>query len=880
MSPFCIRKRIRWTSLAALTLAVVLAVCLAPRPAQAGRMIWSTVDTPGSQFNTLASPCEIDFLAMSRDGRTFYASDTSRSRLYRSEDAGASWLEIGNNLISAGAQMPAWNIAIAPDDPRFIAAVTSSGNRPRQVYVSLDGGQTWNDTAFPASSDISALAISPLYGVCDIAAGTRSGGAGDIYIYKAGGTGGAWTAQGLAGDVLSICFPPSYRSDPSIAVLYCTATGTYFNAGIHDLNANTTNWGLIYSGSPPEITTGGPGSSPKANQIVNGCLQLTADYSGQAPAMCRAYLSIDAPAGNAGVFRLDNAVVYQLMNSQPNRRVSSIAYFGTYASGKLLAGSVTGDAVRGTVLTWFTDAPMTCPTTCWYQTEKSPTGAGVSGYGNAIIIWSPDGSRAYCGTGSAQLSGPASWPAGYLNSVPLDESAFSMSQDNGKTWNQYSLIDTQISLLSDVVVTADSSVIYLASINKSGAGLDSIWRSGGTTADQFWERMLCLPSASNDIILRMSNYGNDGAVFMASRGTDDLRQSQDGGQTWKEQLPGMTVTDFSVTTVNSIRYLYALSGTAVRKANVSSLVPHWSQKVATTLNAGHTVFAAPNGVVVVGGDIADSRVAFSPDGGQFMATAPLPSTGRIHAIADYRFRNGVLIYAASDSAGSDIYYWFIGASPAWDIMGAPSSRFWGLAQMGTLYGAAAGPASSTVDRTLYPELLGPPAIEWDSLSMGLPAGVAFTREPLSLKLSGGINLWAIDDRPYNYTADVGRLWTFCDCLSPTPQYTLPPPAPSYREVSPQPPSTPPVPKPTAQQPEVPGPITPGPSENIQAPPVPSAPSQAPNTPASSVPSDNGTPTLASLFANDIYLWICAVVAFLVIVLIIVLIATSISRRRI
>jgi len=50
--------------------------------------------------------------------------------------------------------------------------------------------------------------------------------------------------------------------------------------------------------------------------------------------------------------------------------------------------------------------------------------------------------------------------------------------------------------------------------------------------------------------------------------------------------------------------------------------------------------------------------------------------------------------------------------------------------------------------------------------------------------------------------------------------------------------------------------------------------------AQSGPSDNGTLTLATLFANDLYLWICAVVAFLVIVLIIVIIATSISRRRI
>ena len=836
-------------------------------------MLWSTVDTPGTQFNTIASPSEINFLSMSRDGRIFYASDTSRSRLYRSEDGGISWLEIGGNLASAGAVLPTWNIAVAPDNPGFIAAVTSTGNRPRQVFVSIDGGQNWNDTAFPVASDISALAVSPL--TYDIAAGTRSGGgAGDVYIYKAGGAGGAWAAQVLAGDVLSICFPASYRSDTSIAVLYSTATGTYFNAGIHDLNANTTNWDSIYSGSPPEIATAGAGSSPTAVQVVSGCLQLTADYSGQAPAMCRAYMSIDAPGGNAGIFRLDNTVVFQLMSSQPNRRISSIAYFGAYSSGKLLAGSVTGDAARATVLTWFTDAPMTCPSTCWYQTEKPPTGAGVSGYGNAILIWSPDGSRAYCGTGSALLNVPASWPLGYLNSVAQDESALSVSSDNGKTWNQISLIDTDISLLSDVVVAADSGTIYLASINNLGAGLDSIWRSGGEATGRSWERVLCLPSASDEIILRMSNYGNDGAVFMASRGTPDLRQSQDGGQTWKEQLPGLSVTDFSVTTINNTRYLYTLSGTNMRRANASLLVPQWSQQVATTLYAGHTIFAAPNGVVVVGGDSADNRVAISPGNGPFTLTTAFPTTGRIHAIVDYRFSNAALIYAAGNAADSDIYYWFTGASHAWDIMGAPSTGFWGLAQMGTLYGAATVPGGSAVDRTLYPELLGPPIIEWSSLTTGLTAGVVFTREPVSLKLSEGVNLWAIDNRPYAYTAGTGRLWTFYDCLSPTPRYTLPPPSPVHKEATPQSP-LPPDAEPPAAQTGVVQPVPPDLSQNTQ----PVATPSAPDTPAPTKPADNGTLTLSSLFANDIYMWICGTVAFLVIVLIIVLIATSLSRKR-
>ncbi len=772
-------KKLHLVTTTFVAFSIMIPLVLAPAPAQAGRMIWSMVDTPSNYFNIIVSPSEVSAFVIGADGRAMYAvdTDTANSRVYRSDDAGTSWNDLSNYLVTAGAVLPAWNISVAPDNPLFVAAVTSTLGLPRRVFVSVHGGQNWNDTNLAAPANISSISVSPYYGNYDIAAGTRTGaGAGTIFTCKSAGIGGTWVAQGFGGDVLSLKFSPGYRTDSSIAVLYTNAAGTFFNVGIRDLNANTTNWNAIYAGGPPEITTGGAGTSPKANQIITGDVDLPADFSGQAPSLCRAYISLDASGGNAGIYRLDNNIVYWLMTATSSKRISSISYFGTYASGKLLAGEVLGDPVRATVMTWFTDAPNTCPATCWYPAEKPPTGAGTSGYGNAQVAWTPDGSRAYCGTSSALLNTP--WPSGYLNGVALDESAFSISRDNGRLWDQLSLIDTHISFLSDVAVAADSNTIYLASINTEGASLDSIWRSTGQTSGKSWERVLCLLSSSNDLILRMSNFGNDPAIFLASRSTNDLRQSQDAGQTWKELLPGMVVNDFSVTSLNNARFVYVLSSTYMRRGNVSSLIPQWSQQVATTLSAGHTIFAAPTGVIVVGGDTADTRTAFSLDGGaSFAVTTPFPIAGHIHALVDYRFREAAIIYAASDSPGSDIYNYVIGMSPSWEYMGAPNARFWGLAQMGTLYGATENLPGAAVDRTLSPESLGPPAIEWDVLATGLLPGVVFTREPISLKLSSGINLWAIDNRPYSYPASTGRLWNFCDCLSPSPQYTPPPPPP-------------------------------------------------------------------------------------------------------
>ena len=763
--------------LLALCLGILL---LPPAPAQAGRLIWTTVDTPGTAFSVIASPSEVTDLTVSADGRTLYAIDTANSKVYRSDDGGASWSDLTAYLATAGAAMPAWQIAVAPDNPRILAAVTSSGGLPRAVFISVDGGQSWGNTSFAGAGNISSLSISPSYGNYDIGAGTRSGGAGGLYIYRATGMGGTWAAQGLNGDVLSVKFSPSYRSDGSIAVLYSTAAGTYYNTGIHDLNANSTNWAVIYSGAPPEITTAGSGTSAKASQVVRGDLELPADFSGQSPSMSRAYMSLDTSGGSAGIFRVDNTMVFQLMIGQSNRRISSISYIGTYLGGKLLAGEVTGNPAQAAVLTWYTDAPMACPATCWYQSDKSPTGAGTSGYGNAQVAWAPNGSRAYCGTSSSLLNSPSAWPSALTAGTALDESALSVSTDNGHNWNQVSLIDTQISFLSDVAVTIDSNTIYLASINTSGAGFDSIWKSSAQASGKSWERVLCYASASNDIILRTNNYSNDQSIFAASRNTDDLRQSQDGGQYWKTQLPGLQVADFSVTSINNTRYVFVISsGGMVRRGNAASLITQWSQQVATTLASAHTIFAAPNGLVVAGGSGSDNRIAFSTDGGStFATTSQLPSAGNVHAIVDYRLSNAFIIYAASDNPSSDIYC-MVSLSGPWNAMGSPAMGNWGLAQWSTFYGNA----GTSVSRTLAPEQLMPPAIEWDQLNAGLPGGTAFTREPVGLKLSSGINLWAIDNKAYSLAANTGRLWTFCDCLAPGLQYSTPPAAASSASTS-------------------------------------------------------------------------------------------------
>jgi hypothetical protein len=768
----CIRVRFALSALVTILFIIIPVKSASANPAA---VQWSTVDTPTSTGNVIASTSEINSIAIGIDGRTFYAIDIPNSKVYKSSDGGVTWNDLSGHLVSNGATLPAWNVAIAPDNPNFVAIITSDGGLPRKVFVSTDGSSSWQNTNSPAIDNIGAIAISPNYGGYDIAIGTRTGaGNGNVYITKSSGS-GDWAAQGFIGDILALKFSPAYKTDSSLLTVSAQATGTFVNLGVHDSGANTTNWSTW---GPVEVTTSGAGTSPKVNQIINADLELPADFSGQAPSLRRMYVSLDAPTANAGIYRLDDTVCYLLMPTVLPLRISSLAYYGTYSSGKLLAGEVIGNPSSAAAMTWFTDTPITCAGTCWYQAQKAATGGGNSGFANAQVIWSPDGRRSYCATSSAQLNNAASWPGGYLTGRSLDESAFSLSTDNGETWNQFSLIDTEIDFLSDVAVTPASDIIYLASVNNHGGinNFDSIWRTTGAPTVQVWERVLCLPSTTNDIIMRTNNVGNDPAIYFASRSTGDLWQSLDGGQTWNNTLPGVNVTDFAVTKIDNAPNIYILNNNYIRRGTTNGQNWQWSTNIDTNLGTGHSVNATPTGVIVVG-DSIEGMASYSLDGGaSFTRTTAIPQLGKMQIVADYRFRDASLLYAASDSAGSGIYYWIVGSSLNWEAMGSPGHGFYGLAQLGTLYGAWSSAGNTAVDRTLEPEKLGPPFIEWDSLNVGLTPGVVFTREPLSLKISAGINLWAIDNRPY--TATTGRLWNFYDGLSPSPQYT-PPPPPSH-----------------------------------------------------------------------------------------------------
>jgi hypothetical protein len=742
----------------ALAVCAMIATAM-PLPAVAAVMQWSTVITPDATNNLIVSPSEVSVIAVSPDGVTVYASDIPHQKVYKSVNAGYGWSDITNSLTSSGASLPVWNIKFAPDNPSIMAAVTSSGGQPRAVYITMDGGAHWQNMNIGVSQDICALDISPLYGTYDLAAGTRNGsGGGKLYTFKMTGT-GTWAEQGITGDILDIAFSPNYASDNSLVLIASPGTGTFAYLGLHDTGANATNFGTW---APVELTASGAGTSPGANQVRTADVELPSDFMGQTSGLRKFFVSTNDAntTGNAGIFRIDDNIIYRIFQASGTRMVSSISYSGTTTSGKLLEGEVKANASQATVdVQYCLNAAASCPqATCltWQKSQKLPTGGAGGGNGNAQVEWSRDGSRAFCGTSSADIAG-AGWPGGYAISQPLDESAFSYSGDAAVTWNQVGLIDTQVSFLADVSATPASDTLYLATINTGpgNTGFDSFWRRS-TPA---WERVLCLLTSNNQLLVRV-NESRPTQVFVAVPSTAMLMGSPDSGLSWVSIQPGTNITDFRVEVINNAPSIFILSEGTMRRGDYTGTIWRWAPPVGTGLPSGNMIRAYSNGVVLAGD--RQGGVAISGDAGNTFAVLPqLPVPGNVQVILDDRVREPYLIHAATDSPGSGIYAWILGASSRWLDMQPPRTAYYGLAQLNTFYGCSSNGINSAVVRTLQPEQIS--MAEWDTMQAGLAPGVLFTRQPSALSISSGVVLLAIDNRPYSSTS--GKLWQYGDALA-------------------------------------------------------------------------------------------------------------------
>ncbi len=755
---------------------------------------WAVLETPGyvPQKNDIRSPSEINAIAIAPHG-TLYAVDIANASpgpvvlpgLWLSEDGGYTWSSRAAKELAKLTSGRATAIATAPDEPGLIAAVcTDSSGLRREVYISTDGGHNWQPGgAVPwrsgSAEQIGAISISSTYTVSgekrhDIIIGSRdpsmASPLGEVYVLTHPSFVG-WRAQGFPhGDVIALQPSPSYNSDATIVVMSSTAGATYISLGRRDMAAGITLW-EAYGGFPVELCEAGQAGADSSgkDKIITGSLSLPSDFDATVKEGWVIFASYDSNNTAYGktrplddVYRLDSAGVTRLglPGAGSGVRISSISYHGDSKKGKLLVGGVAAGADRAQARMWRCADPYSfCP--LWEAVLKPPTGGGVDGYANVQVVWSADGSTGYCGTGSGDRQTPQEWADVSLPvwaGLALDESAVSLSTDDGLSWDQIGLIDTAIDRLAAVVPSEDESTLYLATTNQ--LGFDSVWRS--QPPGERWHRVLCYQGDSP--LLRLAP-GDDKSshVYWADQGTGNALFSGDGGAIWQEMLPNLVVQDIAVADAHSV-YVLQADGRVRNGRYTGGWV--WGETRSTGLQANHSIVVSGDYVLVTAAAYQDFPLAYSTDGGNSWhpITRRTPTQGNRHAAFDDRFNDNRLIYLADDAGG--VYRLRLGADGDWQDMAPPHHSFYGVVvgRYGALY-AAYSYSESGVARALYPRTGIPkPGVYWDSLGSGLGGGVNFSAETGALAVSRN-TLWALDTREYEPLLDQGCLWVFIDTLA-------------------------------------------------------------------------------------------------------------------
>jgi len=736
---------------------------------------WAGVDKPSINGEIIVTPSEVNRIVASHD--VVYAVDTANSRVHRSNNGGLTFTDITNALSSSDAQLPAQEIAVAPDRPQYVAIVTD--NRTK-VYISNDSGATWTDTGLTGiTGTIQCIAISNGYRVAsdlvhDVAVGTAHWGDtntdGQIWVLQVGVSFGGWKNQNLTfapgAEVSAIAFSSSYNSDSTILAVASDNNTTSLCIGLRDLSASATTWNGLYIPGYPVHIGSLLGDANNVTDIVSS-IALPSDYVGTSSTSRKVLVSsyrelayVPQPDDHSGIYRLDDATSqYPLLS---DIAISSIAYFGTLQTGKLIAGDATTTTYTTQVRRLVDPFYATPPPTSWQTASQPPSGPG-----NAQVAWSYSGTVAFCGTGDN------------ITGSDFDESAFSQSLDNGNNWEQTSLINTDIHI-SDIAPAPDSRSFFMATY--SDFGPEGVWRSAGEPLGTYWGRLLTMETTSSRVILRLSpDYATDYTIYVAEVNSGSssslMAVSHTRGNTWQKLYGPAGIIDMAVEDPNT--FYVALPGGYIRK-NSNAGTAWLSPPVSCFPDSASeismlTVF--DKGDILAGS--RDSKVSYSTDNGTSFAEIDKPigsHAGDVQVVADANYDKNKLIYAADNITDDGIWRWTVGTSTEWEQVDKPitdrgtGQRFCGLAmgKEGTLYALCSDNVTSTdhgggMDRFLNPSEPYVWNIEFDVINHTLPVGTIFDPTTIdttiipnvpifpntmpSLKLASDTNhnvAWAVD----------------------------------------------------------------------------------------------------------------------------------------
>jgi hypothetical protein len=511
----------------------------------------------------------------------------------------------------------------------------------------------------------------------------------------------------------AVAFSPNFYSDQVMVVVSGGPTANEAILQIFSFNTSTWNSGA-FTAYPVDLVQ----ASETFTSFDAASIAMAPDYLGSDDSMRVAFVGLTVQAGTAketsGIFRLDDTDIEVLKDKQ---EIYSVAFDGSL----LVAGRYNSTTVYRS-----TDALDDSPSVSSSTSTKNPGGTGKCIVGIA-------GSDVVAGTSG-------------------NESAFAYSEDNGKSFNDLSLIDTALTVVSDVAVTADGSEVYLVTADNDATPDMSVWRLSNR-----WERIYSQQAADDDYIVRLAPDDSD-TIYLADAGGDSIYYSDSAGkEKWQTRIYKETATgvvDMAVETDGDTVYVLTTSGYVSKSSNRGFT---WDSKKSSKLSGGSSMIASLGEDLVLAGS-TDGRVAYSTDGNSTwtkISNEGFDQTGWTYATAT-GLADGDFVIAASNH---EVYAWELGADDEWDdispSIGANNTMGIGIME-GVLYVIANDGTDSIMARTLTPTADSPTWSTKDAL------GATFARFPSALRMSvsGGVTkLWAID------TVGTDKLFSYKDPLA-------------------------------------------------------------------------------------------------------------------
>jgi len=822
----------------ALIMVFSLAFALVPTKAEAAPAMWTPEVGPGTAAVMCTAAADVSGMAVASDGMTIYVIDNQGTRVLKSPNGGRTFA-----AITSPGSGTYYAIAVSPDNPNVVAVVdnTWSGvvtDCQGEVYVTRDGGVNW--VALPLVPDADSGGAGTITQVMDVAVGPQratsvildgrdiavavadvtAGAMGDGDIFIIGAT-LAWvslqnvnTYAADTFDFTNVEFTPGFLGDRVVAAVGSKAAGGVpVGAGTYLLLINLqAQWGATAALTPlpnmavPIQATPVDYSAAGALGVLTSDIALPSNFDPTTPGGQKVFVGMAGTgAAVTDVFRVDYLTVRKL-GIAADIDINSISYSGDLTGGTLVAGATAG--IMATCLTnvFFTVDPMAAFPT-FIGSSKPPTGCGnvawegvaAMGASNVIVACHPDfQNNGYIFAGTSD------------GGVADRESALSLSYDGGTSFNQISLIDTTLLLMSDVAVTPDGGTLFLATANANVANLESLWRSPVMATAGSWDRIRTSPADWGDLvgdsIIRLNpGYADAPVVYWANgpaaltaagvpTGTSgvNIQYSNDGGAVFvaRDSLPA-DIIDIAVEDADTLYAAAGPTGFAGQNTYRSDSAA-WNFAVGpVTPGIGpiNMIAMAPTyplepvaGHLLVGG--LGASVAYSTNGAESFAPpigTGLGASTNMQVVADTDYATNSTIYAASGApaAAAGIFRFVLGTSSIWTRIAtlttvdlvtptpvSPGTVFGMVATNGALYAGwndttPLGAVFSGAERSLNPTAdVG--ILAFDRMDVGSATSV-FDAAPQSLRIDATTSptLYAIDT-----TGAAGpRLMSYLDLLA-------------------------------------------------------------------------------------------------------------------